>query len=95
MPDDANQIRRELRADHDREEDEAKCDGDDLSGCIVAETPTGITMRRAGGLEDTILRKNIKSLRSTGLSLMPEGMESGINHQQMADLLAYLQSYKD
>jgi putative membrane-bound dehydrogenase-like protein len=70
-------------------------DGDDLSGCIVSETPTGITMRRAGGLEDTILRKNIKSLRSTGLSLMPEGVETGINPQQMADLLAYLQSYKD
>ncbi|HEV8377612.1 MAG TPA: c-type cytochrome, partial [Tepidisphaeraceae bacterium] len=70
-------------------------DGDDLSGCIVSETPTGITMRRAGGLEDTLLRKNIKSLRSTGLSLMPEGVETGINPQQMADLLAYLQSYKD
>jgi putative membrane-bound dehydrogenase-like protein len=70
-------------------------DGDDFSGCITSETPTGITMRRAGGLEDTILRKNIKSLRSTGLSLMPEGVESGINHQQMADLIAYLQTYKD
>jgi putative heme-binding domain-containing protein len=70
-------------------------DGDDLSGCIVNETPTGITMRRAGGLEDTILRKNIKSLRSTGLSLMPDGMETGITQQQMADLLAYLQTYKD
>jgi len=70
-------------------------DGDDLSGCINSETPTGITMRRAGGLEDTILRKNIKSLRSTGLSLMPEGFESGINAQQMADLIAYLQNYKD
>jgi len=70
-------------------------DGDDLSGCIIAETPTGITMRRAGGLEDTVLRKNIKSLRSTALSLMPEGLETGINQQQMADLLAYLQHYKD
>jgi putative heme-binding domain-containing protein len=70
-------------------------DGDDLSGCIVAETPTGITIRRAGGLEDTILRKNIKSLRATSLSLMPEGLETGINQQQMADLLGYLQTYKD
>jgi putative membrane-bound dehydrogenase-like protein len=70
-------------------------DGDDLSGCITAETPTGVTMRRAGGLEDTILRKNIKSLRSTGLSLMPEGIESGITPQQLADLIAYLQTYKD
>jgi putative heme-binding domain-containing protein len=70
-------------------------DGDDLSGCITAETPTGITLRRAGNLEDTILRKNIKSLRSTGLSLMPEGVESGIGHQQMADLIAYLQNYRD
>jgi hypothetical protein len=33
-------------------------------------------------------------LQSTGVSLMPEGMEKQIDKQAMADLLAYLQSIR-
>lgn len=39
-----------------------------LNGVVAAETPTSITLRRADGNEDTILRANISALRSTGLS---------------------------
>ena len=65
-----------------------------LSGIIVSETATSVTLRRPGGEEDTILRKNIKALQSTALSLMPEGLEAGIDAQQMADLLRFLQTLK-
>src|SRR5205814_10236475 len=40
-----------------------------LNGIVTAETPTSITLRRADGKDDTILRSNISALRSTGLSL--------------------------
>jgi hypothetical protein len=33
-------------------------------------------------------------LRSTGMSFMPEGLEKQVDHQAMADLLAYLNSIK-
>jgi putative heme-binding domain-containing protein len=69
-------------------------DGQDYTGVIVGETASGVTLRRAGGEEDTILRGNIVKLASTGLSLMPEGFESGIDEQQMADLVRYLQELK-
>ncbi len=69
-------------------------DGENLTGCVASETATSITLRHAGGGEDVILRKNIKSLASTGLSLMPDGLEAGINAQQMADLLQYLSELK-
>jgi len=62
-----------------------------LSGIIVAESESTITLRRAEGAEDVIPRKSIESLTSSGLSLMPEGLEQNINPQQMADLLSFLQ----
>jgi putative heme-binding domain-containing protein len=64
--------------------------GRTYTGMIMAETATSITLRRPDGTQDTILRVNIEELRSTGMSFMPEGLEKSINHQEMADLIAYL-----
>jgi hypothetical protein len=36
------------------------------------------------------LRRNISSLNNSGLSLMPDGLEQGINKDEMAKLIAYL-----
>ncbi|MBW3595956.1 MAG: c-type cytochrome [Planctomycetes bacterium] len=67
-------------------------DGRSLSGMISAETATSVTLRRAENAHDTVLRIDIDELRSTGQSLMPEGMEKEIDVQMMADLIAYIQS---
>jgi len=56
-------------------------------GLLVNETARSVTVRQAYGKEDVIPRGNISSLRSQGLSLMPEGLESGLTPQDMADLL--------
>jgi putative membrane-bound dehydrogenase-like protein len=66
--------------------------GRTLTGMILAETATSITIRKPDGTNETILRVNIEELRSTGMSFMPEGLEKSINHQEIADLLAYLMS---
>ncbi len=66
--------------------------GRTLTGMITAETATSITVRRPDGTSETILRVNIEELRSTGMSFMPEGLEKTINHQEMADLIAFLLS---
>ena len=65
-------------------------DGRILLGIVATETPTSITLRRADGVEDAILRKDLESLRSTKLSLMPEEMEKKLTKQDVADLFAYL-----
>jgi len=57
---------------------------------IAVETPTSITLRRAGGAAETLLRSDIDELTSTGKSIMPEGLESQITVQEMADLLGFL-----
>jgi putative membrane-bound dehydrogenase-like protein len=65
-------------------------DGRTLAGLIASETAGNLTLKRADGGTDTVLRSEIKSLTSPGISLMPEGLEAAITPQQMADLIAYL-----
>jgi putative membrane-bound dehydrogenase-like protein len=65
-------------------------DGRVTSGVVVAETVTGVTLRRAGGVQETVLRQNIEEMAGTNRSLMPEGLEQSITVQEMADLLAFL-----
>ena len=48
-------------------------DDREVGGIMVAETPTSVTLRNVGGTEETILRGDLKELKSSGLSLMPEG----------------------
>ncbi|MDP1588269.1 MAG: c-type cytochrome, partial [Prosthecobacter sp.] len=67
-------------------------DGRTLAGLIASETAGNLTLKRADGGTDTVLRSEIKSLTSPGISLMPEGLEAAITPQQMADLIAYLKA---
>jgi len=66
-------------------------DGESVSGLFSSETETRITMRRAGSPDENIPRSQIESIRATGKSLMPDGLETGLSTQDMADLLAFLQ----
>ena len=65
-------------------------DGRTLTGMIAAETATSVSLRRAEGAGDTVLRLHIDELRSTGQSLMPDGMEKQLTKAELADLIAYL-----
>ncbi len=66
--------------------------GQVVTGMIASENANSVTIRRVDGTQETILRVNIDELTSSGLSFMPEGLEKQINVEQMADLLAYLNS---
>lgn len=65
-------------------------DGRVLTGIIAEETATSLTLRRAEGIEETVLRQNIDEISATGHSLMPEGFEKKIKPQEMADLISFL-----
>ena len=69
-------------------------DGRAVSGFIVTESPSSITLKRTEGVQETLLRQNIKTVTSNHLSLMPEGLEQIIDQQQMSDMLAYLLSLR-
>lgn len=65
-------------------------DGRTLSGVLGAETATSITFLQANVPPVQVLRTDISNLRSTGISLMPEGLESGLSQQDVADLIAHI-----
>ena len=67
-------------------------DGRSLTGMVSSETATSITLRRAEGQTDTVLRANIDEFTSTGLSIMPEGVEKQLSKQDLADIIQYLMS---
>ncbi len=64
--------------------------GQVLSGLLASETATSVTLRRAEGAQDFVLRSQIEELRATGKSLMPEGLEQNLSPQDVADLLDFL-----
>ena len=65
-------------------------EGTQLLGLISEESAGGITLRAADGSEQKLLRADIASMQSTGISLMPDGLEATLTKQQIADLIAYV-----
>ena len=67
-------------------------DGRQIHGLISAETTASITLKLQDGTQPSILRSDIKALRSTNISLMPEGLETALTKQDLSDLLQFLQA---
>lgn len=65
-------------------------DGRSLSGIIKGETASSVTLAQGGGVREKILRSDISEMKTSNLSLMPEGLEEGNSPQDFADLIAYL-----
>jgi putative heme-binding domain-containing protein len=68
----------------------ATTDGRNISGMLANESGNSITLLGLDGKEQLVLRADIRSLSSSGRSLMPDGLEGAINEQAMADLIAFL-----
>lgn len=69
-------------------------DGRSVTGMIKSESAASITLVRGDEQSDTVLRSEVEALQSTGLSLMPEGLEQQIDPPALANLIAYLLSIK-
>lgn len=64
------------------------------NGIIATESAGSVTLKRAEGKQDVILRSNIDQMISTGLSLMPVGLEKDLKRQDIADVIAFVKSIK-
>jgi putative heme-binding domain-containing protein len=69
-------------------------DGSSLLGVISSDTPAAITIREAYGKETLVPRANIKRMTSQGKTIMPEGLETGLKQQDLADLMTYIEQAK-
>lgn len=67
-------------------------DGLAISGVPIEEGSTSLTIVSATGQQHRLLRSNIDEMTSSGKSVMPEGFESELQAQDVADLIAFLKS---
>jgi putative heme-binding domain-containing protein len=65
-------------------------DGRMHDGIIANETTWAITLRGGAEEDETLLRKNIASIRASSVSLMPEELEKNLGKQGLADVISYL-----
>jgi putative membrane-bound dehydrogenase-like protein len=65
-------------------------DGRLISGLLAASSATSYTIRRQGGEEVTVLRKDVEELNDTQVSLMPENLLESLGPQEVADLLEFV-----
>lgn len=68
--------------------------GAQLFGLLAGESAASLTFKTLDGQTHAVRRDEIATLRSTGLSLMPEGLDAAISVPEMADLIAFLRQKK-
>ncbi len=69
-----------------------KRDGSASAGILESESATSVTIRRADGTAEVILRREIAKIESTSVSLMPANLHETISPKDAADLIAFLKS---
>lgn len=67
-------------------------DGRLLSGMIVEESSSSLTLASQNGRNEVLLRADVEELSSTDKSFMPEGLEKDLSRQDIADLIAFVRS---
>jgi putative membrane-bound dehydrogenase-like protein len=68
----------------------ATADGRMISGLLSGSSATSYSIRKQGGEEVVVLRKDVEELRDTGVSLMPEKLLDGLGPQEISDLLEFV-----
>ena len=67
----------------------AKNDGTTVTGMLAAENDKELLLRLVGA-ETRVQKKDVKSNKALGLSLMPEGMLNGLSEDEVRNLISYL-----
>jgi putative heme-binding domain-containing protein len=61
-----------------------------VTGWVAGETDAAITLRTPAGADETLLRAEITRWATSGLSLMPDGLEQAMPDRGIYDVIAYL-----
>ena len=67
-------------------------DGRTVVGFLVEQDGQTVVLRGLDGQDISLERKDIKSMKAQGISLMPAGLLNGYTDDQVRDLMAYLRS---
>ncbi len=64
--------------------------GESHLGVLASDTPAAVTLTLPNGETARVAREDVRSLRGSDQSLMPEGLEEGLSVQDLADLLEFI-----
>ncbi|HWV58619.1 MAG TPA: PVC-type heme-binding CxxCH protein, partial [Longimicrobiales bacterium] len=64
--------------------------GTEVTGIIVSETATQVSVKLAGGFTQTYPRSEVTLILPAEQSLMPEGLETTLTAQELVDVVEYL-----
>ena len=70
-------------------------DGSEYTGVMASESATSITLKQANAVEQVLLRRDIASLRTANLSIMPANFAELLTPDQAADLINFLKQGAD
>jgi putative membrane-bound dehydrogenase-like protein len=65
-----------------------------VTGFVVSESADSVTLRETNGLSKTIRRADIEERVKQKPSMMPQGLVANLTIDELADLVAYLQSLR-
>jgi putative heme-binding domain-containing protein len=68
--------------------------GQQITGFIVSESADAVLIRETTGVPRVLQRAEIESRAQQKLSAMPEGLAANLTPEELADLIAYLQSVR-
>ena len=71
-----------------------KKDGASLLGYATGETDEALQLRLAGGVDQSILKKDIAKREDLPMSLMPPGLAAVVGAQGLVDLVTWLETQK-
>ncbi len=64
--------------------------GQSFAGLLASESPTSLTMRQADGSTAVVLRRDIASMTTSSISLMPGNLHEAMTPEDVANLIAFL-----
>ncbi|HZK80681.1 MAG TPA: HEAT repeat domain-containing protein, partial [Humisphaera sp.] len=70
-------------------------DGNVVAGVVRGETDRDVTLYDSSANKFVVRKADIDVRKLSNVSVMPEGLQAGLTHQQFADLISYLQSLKE
>ena len=65
-------------------------DGQTITGLLVQETETTLTLRDANGKDYSIAARDVEKRTKSLVSLMPEGLVATLTEDELVDMVAYL-----
>ena len=74
--------------------DATTTEDESVTGVLREETDSAIRLLQVGGTLAEVPLAAALEIRASNLSLMPEGLESGLTRDGLADLIAYLESLR-